>query len=352
MDHNIVNIDGSVLEGGGQILRVALTLSCLKKIPVRIFNIRAGRSKPGLMEQHLKGVELMRDLTDAKVKGAQIGSTEIFFFPGKIQGGSFSAFVKTAGSVSLLLQVALPCALFAESEVTLRLRGGTNADMAPQIDYMTEVFKPLLEKFGASFDFELVRRGYFPKGGGEVVVKVQPVSQLKGIQLTEQGNVKSIEGWSFVAGTLPVHLSNKMAGGARRVLGRTCQNIKIECYKEDRSIASDNASGIILVANTDKGCILGSSALGKRNETPERTGEQAAVELLEPLKQGACVDGHAQDQIIILMALSSGSSSVKVGEIKLHTKTAIFVIESLTKVKFKIDSLDGNSSVINCTGWI
>lgn len=346
----IFKIDGSLLEGGGQILRVALTLSCLRKTPVRIYNIRAGRSKPGLMEQHLKGVELMRDLTNATVNGAHIGSTEIDFFPGDIQGGFFNGLVKTAGSISLLMQVALPCTLFAKSEVTLKLRGGTNADMAPQIDYMTEIFRPNLEKFGGTFDFDLLRRGYFPKGGGEVMVKVKPVSSLNGVKLTEQGKIKYIEGWSFVAGTLPEHLSHRMAEGAYTVLEKVCTKMRIESYKEDRSVAPDNASGIILVAHTDTDCILGSSALGKRNEEPEDTGERAGNELIKSINQGGCVDEFCQDQIIILMAIAKEPSSVKVGAITLHTETAIFVVEYLTKVKFRIERLGDTSNIIHCSG--
>lgn len=346
----VVDIDGSLLEGGGQILRVALALSCLKKVPVRIFNIRAGRSTPGLLEQHLKGVKLVRDLANAKVTGADIYSTEISFYPGDIQGGSYKAFIESAGSISLLIQVALPCALFADSEVTLRLRGGTNGRWSPQIEYMTEVFRPVLEKFGATFNLELIRRGYFPKGGGEVIVKLQPTSRLNDVKLTEQGNITSISGWSFVAGTLPVHLSNTMAGGAKRVLQKVCPNINIESYKEDRSMARENASGIILAAYTSTGCILGSSALGEKNENSEQTGERAAYELLKSVDHGACVDEYCQDQIIILMAIASGASSVKVGEITLHTKTAIFVVEKLTKVKFKIDHLDATTNIIHCTG--
>ncbi|CAG9772176.1 unnamed protein product [Ceutorhynchus assimilis] len=346
----IVDIDGSLLEGGGQILRIALSLSCLKRIPVRIFNIRAGRSKPGLMAQHLKGVELVRDLSNAKVVGAHLGSTEISFYPGKINGGSFNAFIRTAGSISLLLQVALPCAIFAKSDTMLRLGGGTNAEMAPQVDYMTEVFRPILEKFGATFEFDLIRRGYFPKGNGEVVVNVKPITQLKSIQLTDPGNITSITGWSFVAGTLPHFLSNKMAESAQKYLSKTCRNINIESYKEDHKVAPDNCSGIILVAHTNTDCILGSDALGKRSETSEETGERAAESLLKSIENKACVDDHSQDQIIVYMALASGPSSVRVGEITLHTKTAIFVAETLAKVKFNIESLQDGANIIHCTG--
>lgn len=176
--------------------------------------------------------------------GANIGSTEIKFLPGEIKGGAYSAQVKTAGSISLLLQVALPCTLLADSPVSLSLQGGTNAEMAPQIDYTTEVFRPIMEKFGATFDFELFRRGYFPKGGGKVEIKVNPVGQLKPINLTDRGNITKIYGWSFVAGTLPERLSNQIADAAVNSL-KGYSNVNIERYKEDRSIAPDNCSGIM-----------------------------------------------------------------------------------------------------------
>ncbi|EFA07135.2 RNA 3'-terminal phosphate cyclase [Tribolium castaneum] len=341
-------IDGSMLEGGGQILRIALTLSVIRKIPIRLIKIRAGRSKPGLMEQHLKGIELLRDLCNAKVKGASLGSTEVEFWPGELTGGNHEARVKTAGSISLLLQAALPCCLFAKTHTTLRLHGGTNAEMAPQIDYTTEVFRPILEKFGATFNFDLLRRGYFPKGGGEVIINIDPVIKLDSVNLTERGQLVSIYGWSFVAGTLPVNMSHLMADSATHCLKRFCNNIKIERYKELRNVAPDNCSGIILVAETDTGCVLGGSALGKRGESAEETGKRAAVELVKSIEEGACVDGHSQDQIIVFMALAQGASSVKVGEITMHTKTAIFVAEELTDTRFEIVQ-KGPANIINCT---
>ncbi|XP_018575339.1 RNA 3'-terminal phosphate cyclase [Anoplophora glabripennis] len=345
----LVEIDGSLLEGGGQILRVAVTLSAIKKIPVRITKIRGGRSKPGLMEQHLKGIELVRNICSAKVKGVTLGSTEIEFWPGEIKGGSFRAQVKTAGSISLLLQVALPCTLFASSPTTLTLLGGTNAEMAPQIDYTTEVFRPILEKFGATFDFNLIRRGYFPKGGGEVVVHVNPVENLNPIDMTEQGNVTAIYGWSFVAGVLPISLAHRLADSAISCLQDIFKGIRIERYKENTNIAPDNCAGMVLVAETDTGCILGASAIGNRNEKTEDTGKKAADELLNSIKDGACVDDHSQDQIIILMALAKGKSRVKVRSVTMHTKTAIFIVETLTNVKFEIIPQD-TCNIIECSG--
>ncbi|CAH0549753.1 unnamed protein product [Brassicogethes aeneus] len=345
---DLIDIDGSILEGGGQILRIALSLSAIKCIPIRIRNIRANRSKPGLMEQHLKGVELVRDICNAKVIGASLNSTEIEFRPGEVKGGNFKAYIKTAGSISLLLQTSLPCTIFAKSCTTLNLHGGTNAEMAPQIDYTTEIFRRVLEKFGPTFDFDLIRRGYFPRGGGEVMVNVKPVDKLKSVDLTNFGEVCAIYGWSFVAGSLPIKLAHLMADSASDVLKNVCR-VNIERYKEDRNMAPDNASGIILVAETTTGCILGSSALGKRNETAEDAGKRAANELLESIEIGACLDKYSQDQVILFMALGGGISKVRVGEITMHTKTAMYVVEKLINVVFEVIP-DGNTNIIKCSG--
>lgn len=132
--------------------------------PLRVQKIRAGRSTPGLRPQHLSGLEMIRDLCDGQLEGAEIGSTEITFIPEKIKGGIHTADTKTAGSVCLLMQVSMPCILFAASPSELRLKGGTNAEMAPQIDYTVMVFKPIVEKFGFTFNCDIKMRGYYPKG--------------------------------------------------------------------------------------------------------------------------------------------------------------------------------------------
>lgn len=197
-------IDGSVLEGGGQILRNALALSAICKIPIKIINIRAGRSKPGLAAQHKTGIDLVQKICNAQVVGSYIGSTELQFIPGDIKGGKYFADTQTAGSVALLLQVALPVIFFADTDSQLVLKGGTNADMAPQIDFFTEIFRPNLENFDVTFDFQLIKRGYFPRGGGHVNITAQPTTFLQSINISEYGETSKIYGWSFVAGRLPI----------------------------------------------------------------------------------------------------------------------------------------------------
>nr|CAD7398544.1 unnamed protein product [Timema poppensis] len=331
---------------GGQILRMALAFSALRKIPIRVHNIRAGRSNPGLRAQHLKGVKIVCDMSQGKLKGADIGSTEIHFYPGKIISGEYEADTQTAGSICLLLQVALPCALFSDGMTILKLKGGTNAEMAPQFDYTTEV--TIRHKH---FNYFLRVLGYFPRGGGEVHIRVKPVKQLNPINIVDAGQVVRVWGWAFVAGNLPIKVANTMADSATQALLKALPNIEvsIEAYKERTEEAIGTGSGINIVAETSTGCLLGGSALGKRELKTEEVGVKAVEDLLQSVKTEACVDSYAQDQLILLMALANGKSRVKCGSITLHTETAIHIAQLLTQAKFNIVK-EGANSVIECEG--
>ncbi|XP_053970899.1 RNA 3'-terminal phosphate cyclase [Hylaeus volcanicus] len=368
---SLVQIDGSLGEGGGQVLRIALSISTLYKIPIKVDNIRAGRPKPGLAAQHLKGVELLKEMCNAEVKGAHIGSTCLEFKPNQLNAGKKRTFVVdtgTAGCICLLAQVGLPCALFCPDmdTITLILKGGTNVPMGPQIEYLTEVFKPLLNKFGADFDFSCVTRGYYPKGGGEVHLYIKPVHFLNAVTLLDPGIPCDITGWASVAGVVRIEEAQRMANDARSVLteGLNKHNIcippiKIEAYKEHRSVAIGNGSSINIACTTDNGCVFGGSGLGsgRREQIPPAI--QAANEILDTILAGSCVDKYAQDQLIILMALARGTSKIKLGSQKLtcHTETAIKVTEMMLHnhdLYFKLhESKDVDNSIsytLECKG--
>lgn len=337
---------------GGQILRMAVSLSAIHQSPIRVNNIRAGRDKPGLRPQHLKGLEVARDLCGGKLWGCSLQSTEIVFHPGHLLGGEFSADTGTAGSVSLLIQVILPCALFSPSPVQLILRGGTNADMAPQIDYTVTVFKGVLEKFGATFDGVIDKRGYFPRGGGLVRMNIKPVSCLQPVNLVEAGHVTRVWGRAFVAGSFNIQEANKMAQLCQNQIQSTFDGIQVEIigYKEHPQQAVGNGSGINLFAETSTGCIFGGSALGKRNLNTQEVSAQAISDLLGAIKSGGCVDSYIQDQMIILMALADGISRIKCGPLTLHTKTAIYIAEKLTKARFHVEECPDGTNLISCEG--
>ncbi|CAN7998708.1 unnamed protein product, partial [Ixodes hexagonus] len=285
--------------------------------------------------QHLTGLKLVRDICGGRLENAAIGSTEVTFHPGPIRGGEFSADTGTAGSVVLLLQVALPCLLFADKPSTLRLRGGTNAEMAPQIDYTLSVFQPALRKFGAAVDIRVLKRGYFPKGGGVIEVHVEPVAALKPVELVEPGKVVKVTGRSFVAGVLPPKVAHAMADSAAGILREQLPSVgvSIERVKESEANAVGTGSGIIVMAESSTGCCRAASSLGKRGVPAEAVGEAAACDLLRELERDVCVDSHLQDQLVIFAALATGKSRILSGPLTLHTETAIHVAHLLTTVQ-------------------
>uniref|UniRef100_A0A671NV95 RNA 3'-terminal phosphate cyclase n=1 Tax=Sinocyclocheilus anshuiensis TaxID=1608454 RepID=A0A671NV95_9TELE len=345
-------MDGSVMEGGGQILRVSAALSCIQGALIKINKIRAGRSTPGLRPQHLSGLELVRDMCNGNLEGATVGSTEITLTPGKIKGGNHIADTQTAGSVGLLMQISLPCALFAQGPSELCLKGGTNAEMAPQIDYTLKVC--VLKHFQNIFF--LVNRGYYPKGGGEVVLKVNPVKELSPINLTERGNITKIYGRAFVAGVLPFKLAKDMSTAAVRTIRKEVKDLYINIQSlQEKDKACGNGNGIIIIAESSTGCIFAGSSLGKKGVYADKVGIEAAEMLLRNIRHNGCVDDFLQDQLIIFMALANGISRMRTGPVTLHTQTAIHVAEQLTDAKFVIrksedEHANNDTYIIECQG--
>ncbi|EIN07647.1 RNA 3'-terminal phosphate cyclase [Punctularia strigosozonata HHB-11173 SS5] len=358
-------LDGSVLEGGGQLLRNSMTLAALTGKPISINNIRGRRNPPGLRNQHAAGLRLVADIASGVLEGARNGSSEIDFIPRDIQLGDYLADPGTAGSTTLLLQVSLPCLIFApmsgigpngSKPSTLTLRGGTNASHAPPIDYTQHVFLPFIGRhFGLSPDINVRKRGYYPKGGGEVVVTVPAVTgPLPAVTLTTRGAVRQVRGRAYVAGVLPILVANKMRDAATAALlkhpGISPEMIEIECVKENEADAVGTGSGIVLWCETTEGCVLGGSALGAKSVNAKKVGESAAAELVRNLEHGGCVDEYLQDQIVIFMALAEGVSTVSAGPLTMHTRTAIWVAEQLTEAKFEVNESDPAKTTIKCIG--
>jgi len=355
MSQDFLEIDGSAMEGGGQILRMSVGLSALLRRPIRIAKIRGGRAKPGLQAQHLNGIQLVAGISeDSSLSGAAKDSLQIDFAPGKtLRGGRYEADTRTAGSTCLLAQASLPCLLFADRQSRLDLRGGTDAKMAPPVGYYVSVFRRNLNKFGADFDFEVARKGYFPRGGGQLILTVPPVRSLTPVTMTEMGDLIKVTVTASVAGSLPVSVAREMAGAAKEALKRSgvihC-DIAVEAYKEER--ATGSGSSVWIVCETSTGCVLGGSEVGSNKERPRLTGEAAARALLDSLEARPCVDEHMQDQVVVLMALAAGRSRVRAGPLTLHTETAVHIARAISGAEFRIEKAgDGSGAVIiECDG--
>lgn len=288
--------------------------------------------------------------------GAIVGSREICFrMPSNVgQRGASDVtnfrFLKcdtqTAGSICLLLQAALPYALVSGDTIRWIFKGGTNASMAPQYDYWEHVFLPtIMQQFHISSDAiqsNVIRRGFFPKGGGEVhVTTQQPFTRpLPPISLIDRGEVTHVWIRSFCAGNCPKKVAEAMAGAAKDYLEAhvTIPNISVEIVHEKKAVAS--GSGILIVATTSHGCRLGGSALGSPKTSPEQVGTDAASELCSTLTDGGCVDEYLQDQLIIYMALAQGKSEIITGSLTLHTRTAIWTAEQCCDARFHVERRD------------
>ncbi|BAI62517.1 RNA 3'-terminal phosphate cyclase [Methanocella paludicola SANAE] len=326
----LLTVDGSVGEGGGQILRTAIALSAIMQKAVRIVNIRKSRPRPGLGIQHVKSIEIARDMTDASVEGLRHGSTEVTFHPGPIKPGNYTINMGTAGSITLALQSILPIAAYAPGPVTLDMTGGTDVKWAPPYDYFHSVTMPALARFGFHIESSLLARGFFPAGNGHVIVRTSP-SALQGIDLTEPCGI-AVEGVS-ASSHLPSHVCERQAKAAVEYLrsqGYDVGDIQLD-IRNDTSLGSS----ITLY----KG-LAGGIALGERGKPAEKVGREAASQLAGALKSGAAVDAHLADQLIIYMALSEGESSISASRLTDHTAAGIRVVEQMTGRKFEIKRID------------
>lgn len=331
----MIEIDGSRGEGGGQILRTSIALSAVTGEPVRIRAIRANRPNPGLAPSHVTSIEAVARLCDAEVDNLYPGSKEITFRPGQLAGGRFEFDVGTAGSISLVLQSCLIPAALSKSRVVMEIKGGTDVKWSPPIDYMRLVHMPMVAMFGPSCDLEVVARGFYPEGGGEVCAEVFSAGELTPIDLAAPGAVLRLEGIAF-AQNLPEHVISRMRHAALKRL------IDFRHAKVDSDLRKGRSSGagIVLCAICEN-TSLGASVLGEKGVRAESLGDGCALDLLETVRSGTTVDEHMLDQIIPYMALARGPSRILAEEVTSHAETNMSVVESFLGKRFETRRKEG-----------
>ena len=333
-------IDGSKKSGSGTILRLAVALSAATNEPLHIFNIRQNRPQRGLKPQHLEAVLTAAKLCNAEVKGAKLGSKELWFKPREVKGGNIEAEIGTAGSIPMVLMATLPICVLAKNTVQLHVtKGGTDVSHSPTINYMRNVFLPALNQMGLEATITVHKYGYYPKGIGEATMTVNPPDVLQPIRLNNFGKLKSVKGVSVCTFLADRKVAERQAKAAYTVLHERGYTADIQVVN-DKSNPSQKGSSITLWAETDTGVAVGADAIGELKKTSEAVGRKAAEKLHAELSVKPTVDVHMADMLVPYMALAEGNSSILTRTVLEHLETNIWLTEKMLKARFNIKKVN------------
>ena len=353
-NHKTLKIDGSTGEGGGQIIRSALSLSMLTGIPIEIINIRAGRAKSGLMRQHLVCLQAAQQISDAAVTGAHLGSMAFSFAPNTIESGDYHFDIGSAGSTTLVLQTLLPASTdnsFDQSTVTIK--GGTHNPLAPTVDFLTQAFVPTLAKLGMQVDIECQQAGFAPIGGGEIIATIKPFMRRANtapFKLTERGKLTHI---TLVASVLNLDydICIRELASAKSVLIEACidEAIITTQYNKLQGIGEGNtcyAKVTHRIDNSENYHNEVFTLLGEKRSSAENIGNRLAGLVKRYLfNTGALTDEYLTDQLLLPLALAGGGTfTARI--ISQHTKTQAWLIEQFLPVEIKFETLNNDTVLV------
>jgi RNA 3'-terminal phosphate cyclase (ATP) len=332
----LLEIDGSHGEGGGQILRTAVSLAAVTGRAVRVDRIRAGRPHPGLAAQHLTAVRAVAAVCDARLVGDALDSQTLLFEPRSApRAGDYLFDVAearlggSAGSVSLVMQALLPPLALAAGTSRLRIFGGTHMAWSPPVDYLQDVWAPALAGLGIRVAVTLEAWGWFPVGQGAVTAEIAGGAAIRGMTLDDPAALQRVGGRA-VAANLPAHIPQRMAMRAESLLRDAGVPAQI---RPERVRAVCAGAGIFLTAQYEN-CAAGFSSLGRIGKSSEAVAEEAVAALLDHRASGAALDSHLADQILVPLALAATSSRFTTERASLHLATNAWVIEQFGLARF------------------
>jgi RNA 3'-terminal phosphate cyclase (ATP) len=330
----MIEIDGSWGEGGGQIVRSAVSLAAATSTPCRIVRIRSRREKPGLMRQHLMCIRALADLSQAELEGGELGSREITFRPRKVVARKLCYDIETAAAITLVLQGVIPAAIGAPSPVEIVLRGGaTDTSRSPGFDYFRFVFLRMLRDAGIDARPVVTKRGYYPPGGAEAALTVTP-GRPRAVDLVRRGTLNRIVVMSSASELLRGRrVAERQADAAQAALAAQL----VPIHKQIEYAPSITPGSACCVVAEFENTVLGANQIGAPGRRAESVGADAAADLTADLATGACLDRHMADQILPYLALAEGDSSIAVAQVTRHALTNMWVVERFIDGRFQVD---------------
>jgi RNA 3'-terminal phosphate cyclase (ATP) len=332
----VLELDASHGEGGGQVLRCALSLAVVLGRAVALDRVRATRPRPGLQPQHLTVVRALATISDAHVEGDALDSTRLVFAPRGLRAGDHAfdvgAIRGSAGSVSLLFQALLLPLALAPAPSRLVLGGGTHVPRSPPVHYLDRVFLPAVRSLGIEAEVTLRRWGWFPRGGGEIEASIRPATGLTGLRWEARVSAPEIAGVSAVS-RLPLDIAERQR---RQALARLrARGIDPQIALVDDREARGPGT-LIFLAATGAGTHAGSTALGRRGVRAETVADEAVDGLLRFLDSGAAVDDHLADQLVPFLALSRGPSTYSCPTPSSHLATVAWLVEQFGAARIAV----------------
>lgn len=338
---DLIHIDGTMGEGGGQVLRSALSLALITGRGVRLEHIRARRDNPGLGFQHAMAVQAAARVSGARVEGDRIGSQTLAFLPGPVVPGDYHFDIGTAGATSLVLQTVLPPLAMADGASRVTVTGGTHVPHSPCFHYLDWHWRVMLGRIGMPFELHMPMAGFYPPGGGEIQAGIPGSARPRGLDLTDRGRLLSIQGLSAVA-NLPEEIAERQRGRALRRLQTLNSDVDIAI---EHLPARSPGTVLALLARFERGqaCFF---ALGERGKRAERVADEAVDDLLGFLATGAAVDRWLADQLLLPLALADAASTLRTSEVTLHLLTQARVIQAFLPVEIRIEGELGQPGTV------
>ena len=331
----MLTIDGAYGEGGGQILRSAVSLSAITGKSIEVINIRAKRPNPGLRPQHLHASRALAEIFHARVDNLNVGAERIRFIPkpDKYEGGELKIDTGTAGSIPMILQTIIPAVALSGKSLSVQITGGTDVKMSPTTDYLRFIVHNAYKTIGINFSLNILKRGYYPKGGGIIQADIGPCKNVSSFDLLNRRNVEPKI--ASVCCNLPINVAERQISSALVRLER--HGVRCSVYSCSHESSLSPGGSILVYSDSDFGPFIGGDSVGARDKSGEKVGEEAAQNFFESYDANIPIDRFLADMLVIPLSLTKGKSRYRIGKVTEHLKTNLHVVSQIVGCKYQIE---------------